>query len=145
MTDDGPDGAAPTLSHKINRLFAVVHPRSAPERSTASVAAQVSEFLGREVEAGYLARLRGGEFDHENRGRTLDVEILVAVARSFGVSADYLLTAGPAAAAIDRELELLATMRDANVASIALRGSNVDQSMLAKIIQSTSGAAPPSR
>ncbi|MEU2035837.1 hypothetical protein [Nocardia amamiensis] len=145
MTDDGPDGATPTLSHKINRLFAVVHPRSAPERSTASVAAQVSELLGREVEAGYLARLRGGEFDHENRGRTLDVEILVAVARSFGVSADYLLTAGPAAAAIDRELELLATMRDANVASIALRGSNVDQSMLAKIIQSTSGAAPPSR
>ncbi|MEV6322785.1 hypothetical protein AB0M45_16555 [Nocardia sp. NPDC051787] len=145
MTDDEPSGAAPALSHKINRLFAVVHPRSAPERSTASVAAQVSEFLGRELPASYLTRLRGGEFDHENAGRMVDVEILVAVARSFGVSPDYLVTSGPAAAAIDRELELLATMRDANVASIALRGSNIDNSMLAKIIQSTEAAAPPSR
>lgn len=116
-----------------------------PERSTVSVAAQISELLGREVQVSYLTRLRDGEFDHENGAGTVEVEILVAVARSFGVAADYLVTSGPAAAAIDRELELLATMRDANVASIALRGSNVDQSMLAKIIQSTEGAAPTSR
>ncbi|MGY1948997.1 hypothetical protein [Nocardia asiatica] len=142
MTEDGPHGAALALSHKINRLFAVVHPRSAPERSTESVAAQVSEFIGRPVSASYLTRLRDGDFDQH---AAADAEILAAVARGFGVAADYLLTAGPAADAIDRELELLATMRDANVASIALRGSNIDRAMLAKIIQSTAESAPPSR
>ncbi|MGK8501103.1 hypothetical protein [Nocardia asiatica] len=144
MTEDGPHGAALALSHKINRLFAVVHPRSAPERSTESVAAQVSEFIGRPVPASYLTRLRDGEFDDEHAAAA-DAEILAAVARGFGVAADYLLTRGPAADAIDRELELLATMRDANVASIALRGSNIDRAMLAKIIQSTAESAPPSR
>ncbi|MBF6228154.1 hypothetical protein IU470_23990 [Nocardia abscessus] len=144
MTENGPQGAALTLSHKINRLFAVVHPRSAPERSTESVAAQVSEFLGRPVPANYLTRLRDGEFDDENSAAA-DAEVLAAVTRSFGVAADYLLTRGPAAGAIDRELELLATMRDANVASIALRGSNIDRAMLAKIIQSTAEPTPPSR
>ncbi|WP_280238757.1 hypothetical protein [Nocardia abscessus] len=144
MTESGPQGTALTLSHKINRLFAVVHPRSAPERSTESVAAQVSEFLGRPVPASYLTRLRDGEFDDENSAAA-DAEILAAVTRSFGVAADYLLTRGPAAGAIDRELELLATMRDANVASIALRGSNIDRAMLAKIIQSTAEPTPPSR
>ncbi|MBF6207614.1 hypothetical protein IU483_26535 [Streptomyces gardneri] len=145
MIDDGPHGTAPALSHKINRLFAVVHPRSAPERSTESVAAQVSEFLGRTVPADYLTRLRDGAFDDENAAASVDVEILAAVAHGFGVAADYLLTSGPAANAIDRELELLATMRDANVASIALRGSNIDRSILAEIIRSTEGSMPPSR
>ncbi|WP_174184567.1 hypothetical protein [Nocardia barduliensis] len=143
MTEDGPHGAALALSHKINRLFAVMHPRSAPERSTESVAEQVSEFIGRTVPASYLTRVRGGEFDDEHAAA--DAEILAAVARGFGVAADYLLTRGPAADAIDRELELLATMRDANVASIALRGSNIDRAMLAKIIQSTAEPTPPSR
>lgn len=145
MTDAGPDGAALALSHKINRLFAVVHPRDAPERSTESVAVQVSELLGRPVHPGYLRRLRDGEFDDPDTGAAVDAEILAAVARGFGVAADYLVTRGSTADAIDRELELLATMRDANVASIALRGSNVDRAMLAKIIQSTEGSVPPSR
>ncbi|WP_063053280.1 hypothetical protein [Nocardia arthritidis] len=144
MTDNGPDRAALTLSRKINRLFAVVHPRDTPERSVESVAEQVGDFLGRPVPHGYLTRLRAGEFDDEN-ARSVDPEILAAVARSFGVAADYLLTRGPAADAIDRELELLATMRDANVASIALRGSNIDRAMLAEIIRSTEGSTPPSR
>ncbi|MFE7744483.1 hypothetical protein [Nocardia sp. NPDC057455] len=145
MTDNAPDRLALALSRKINRLFAVVHPRDAPERSVESVALQAGELLGRPVPPGYLARLRDGEFDDENAGAAVDAQILAAVARSFGVAADYLLTRGPAADAIDRELELLATMRDANVASIALRGSNIDRAMLAKIIQSTEGSMPPSR
>ncbi|WP_039800346.1 hypothetical protein [Nocardia araoensis] len=145
MTDHRPNYAELTLSHKINRLFAVVHPRNAPERSTESVAGQIGEILGRAVPPGYLTRLREGEFDDREPGAAVDVEILAAVARSFGVAADYLLTRGPAAEAIDRELELLATMRDANVASVALRGSNIDRAMLAKIIQSTEGSTPPSR
>jgi hypothetical protein len=144
MTDNGPDRATLALSRKINRLFAVVHPRDAPERSVESVAEQAGDFLGRPVPPGLLTRLRDGEFDDANAG-AVDPEILAAVARSFGVAADYLLTRGPAADAIDRELELLATMRDANVASIALRGSNIDRGMLAKIIQSTAGSMPPSR
>ncbi|MGK8525486.1 hypothetical protein ACRS6B_29840 [Nocardia asteroides] len=155
MIDEGPHGTSQALSHKINRLFAVMHPRSAPERSTESVAAQVGELLGRPVPAGYLTRLRNGEFDAENAENAenatatadadADAEILAAVARSFGVAANYLLTRGPAADAIDRELELLATMRDANIASIALRGSNINRAMLAEIIRSTEKPLPPSR
>ncbi|MBF6124069.1 hypothetical protein [Nocardia brasiliensis] len=136
-TDDAPSGATLTLSHKINRLFAVVHPRSAPERSTATVAEQAGEYLSRVITPSYLERLRGGEFDNEIPGTTVELDVLAAIAQSFGVAADYLTTSGPTASAIDRELELLATMRDANVSSIALRGSNVDQAILARIIEST--------
>ncbi|WP_378733546.1 hypothetical protein [Nocardia brasiliensis] len=145
MTNDAPTGATLTLSHKINRLFAVVHPRSAPERSNATVAEQAGDFLRRTIPVSYLERLRRGEFDSGTASSTVEVDVLAAIAQSFGVAADYLTTTGPAAEAIDRELELLATMRDANVSSIALRGSNVDQSILARIIESTDRPAPPSR
>ncbi|GAA5087664.1 hypothetical protein [Nocardia iowensis] len=145
MTNEAPTGATLTLSHKINRLFAVVHPRSAPERSNATVAEQAGDFLGRSIPVSHLERLRRGEFDGETASSTVEPDVLAAIAQSFGVAADYLTTTGPAAAAIDRELELLATMRDANVSSIALRGSNVDQSILARIIESTDRPAPPSR
>ncbi|WP_433658585.1 hypothetical protein ACQPW1_41415 [Nocardia sp. CA-128927] len=145
MTDDAPTNATLTLSHKINRLFAVVHPRSAPERSNATVAEQAADYLHRAVPASQLERLRSGEFDGESASAAVEPGLLAAIAQSFGVAADYLTTTGPAAAAIDRELELLATMRDANVSSIALRGSNVDQTILARIIESTDRPVPPSR
>ncbi|WP_405161203.1 hypothetical protein OG203_33300 [Nocardia sp. NBC_01499] len=144
-TNDAPSNGTLTLSHKINRLFAVVHPRSAPERSNATVAEQAGDFLRRAVPPSQLERLRRGEFDSESAYATVELDVLAAIAQSFGVAADYLTTSGPAAAAIDRELELLATMRDANVSSIALRGSNVDQSILARIIESTDRPVPPSR
>ncbi|WP_431952575.1 hypothetical protein [Nocardia lijiangensis] len=125
------------LSHKINRLFAVMHPRSAPERSTESVAEQVSDQLRRAVAPSYLEQLRGGGFDDERDGAAVEFEILAAIASCFGVAPRYLTTTGQAAVSIDRELELLATMRDANVASIALRGSDVDRAMLARVIRGT--------
>ncbi|MFI9509409.1 hypothetical protein [Nocardia sp. NPDC052566] len=139
MTDA--PGAGLSLSHKINRLFAVVHPRSAPERSTEAVAEQVGAQLRRTVAPSYLDALRRGDMDDETAWATVDLEIVSAIAQSFGVAADYLTTAGPAAAAIDRELELLATMRDANVSSIALRGSDMDRSTLTRIIAGTD--SPP--
>ncbi|MEV4125859.1 hypothetical protein [Nocardia sp. NPDC049707] len=133
MTNDVTSRVRPTLSHKVNRLFATVHPRSEPERTTAAVAEQVGAQLGRIVPEDQLDRLRRGEFDSAPVGS----ELLTAIAQCFGVSADYLTTTGAAAAAIDRELELLATMRDANVASIALRGSDVDLAALTALIQRT--------
>lgn len=141
MIDESTAAALP-LSHKINRLFAVVHPRSAPERSTRTVAEQVSRQLSRVVPETYLDQLRTGAYDSRTDWTAADVEIIAAIAQSFGVAPDYLTTSGPAAAAIDRELELLATMRDANVASIALRGSEVDRSALSRIIASTEPSAP---
>ncbi|RJO79952.1 hypothetical protein D5S18_01460 [Nocardia panacis] len=122
------------LSSKVNRLFAVLHPRSAPERDNAAVAEQVSALLARTGAPIYLERLRRGERDTETHWSTADVEILAAIATAFGVAPDYLRTSGAAAAAIDRELELLATMRDANIASVALRGSAVDRAALARIL-----------
>ncbi|MGW4771057.1 hypothetical protein ACWEO2_23825 [Nocardia sp. NPDC004278] len=133
MTDEATNRARLTLSHKVNRLFATVHPRSEPERTTASVAEQVGIQLARTVPADQLDRLRRGEFDSAPVGS----DLLAAIAQCFGVSSDYLTTTGAAAAAIDRELELLATMRDANVASIALRGSDIDLTALTTLIEST--------
>lgn len=143
MTDDTLVPAQLSLSHKINRLFAVVHPRSAPERSTSAVAEQVSALLGRTVAAEYLERLRQGEFDAESAAATVESEVLAAIATGFGVAAVYLTTTGTSADSIDRELELLATMRDANVASIALRGSEIDRAVLTELIESTERLVPP--
>ncbi|MEV0245375.1 hypothetical protein AB0H76_02165 [Nocardia sp. NPDC050712] len=133
MTEDRP---RLTLSRKINRLFATMHPRSAPERTTGAVAEQVSKALLRTIPAEHLERLRDGVFDDYDTA-TVGTDVLAALAHCFGVKPDYLTTTGPVASAIDRELELLATMRDANVASIALRGSDVDPARLTAVIQST--------
>ncbi|MEV6278339.1 hypothetical protein [Nocardia sp. NPDC051832] len=130
------DAARLPLSRKINRLFATMHPRSAPERSTESIAEQVSKALLRAIPAEHLDRMRGGMFD-EYDTVAVGADVLTALAHCFGVKPDYLTSSGAAAAAIDRELELLATMRDANVASIALRGSDVDPARLSAVIQST--------
>ncbi|MEV0765512.1 hypothetical protein [Nocardia sp. NPDC050435] len=130
------DRARLSLSRKINRLFATMHPRSAPERSTASVAEQVSRALLRPIPPEHLDRMRDGVFDACDPV-AIGADVLTALAHCFGVKPDYLTTSGPAALAIDRELELLATMRDANVASIALRGSDVDPARLAEVIQHT--------
>ncbi|MFE7800037.1 hypothetical protein [Nocardia sp. NPDC057440] len=143
MTDDAAARANLALSQKINRLFATVHPRSAPERSTSSVAEHVSGQLRREVRERDIDKLRRGEFDEA--AAAVDVTVLTAIAQCFGVSADYLTTSGQAAIAIDRELELLATMRDANVASIALRGSDIDPATLTAIIESADRLGPPTR
>ncbi|WP_194815178.1 hypothetical protein [Nocardia sp. XZ_19_385] len=130
------DAARLPLSRKINRLFATMHPRSAPERSTASVAEQVSKALLRTIPAEHLERMRDGMFDEYDTS-AVGADVLAALAHCFGVKPDYLTGSSPLAFAIDRELELLATMRDANVASIALRGSDVDPGRLTAVIQST--------
>ncbi|MBH0775758.1 hypothetical protein [Nocardia bovistercoris] len=141
MSDDPIARDRLKLSRKINRLFETMHPRSAPERSTASVAEQVSAAMRRTVPAQHIDRMRAGGYDEHGA----DTELLAAIAGCFGVKPDYLTTTGAAAVAIDRELELLATMRDANVASIALRGSDVDPARLADLIESTERLGPPSR
>ncbi|MGW0250079.1 hypothetical protein ACWDYH_25985 [Nocardia goodfellowii] len=130
------DAARLPLSRKINRLFATMHPRSAPERSTHSIAEQISKALLRTIPAEHLERMREGMFD-EYEPAAVGSDVLTALAHCFGVKPDYLTTSGPVAAAIDRELELLATMRDANIASIALRGSDVEPARLTAVIQST--------
>ncbi|WP_216908098.1 hypothetical protein [Nocardia noduli] len=130
-----------TLSRKINRLFETMHPRAAPERASSSVAEQVSTTLHRTVSAQHIDSMRDGVFDE----RAVDDDVLAAIAHCFGVESDYLTTTGDAARSIDRELELLATMRDANVASIALRGSDVDLDRLSRLIESTDRLRPTTR
>lgn len=142
MTDSTRNGLE--LSDKINRLFETMRPRSAPQRSTSSVAEQVSGALRRAIPTDHIDRMRAGAFD-DRATEAAEPEVLAAIAQCFGVKPDYLTTTGPSAAAIDRELELLATMRDANVASIALRGSEVDPARLARLIQSTEDVPPTSR
>uniref|UniRef100_UPI003F4976E3 hypothetical protein n=1 Tax=Nocardia suismassiliense TaxID=2077092 RepID=UPI003F4976E3 len=119
MTDDG---AVLPLSAKVDRLFAVFHTRTQPEQSNDDVARSISTILDREVEASELTALRNGAGD----GRGAEVNLLAALAAHFQVPLDYLTDSGSVAAAIDRELRLLAAARDAGVRHLALRGDEVD-------------------
>ncbi|MET7769734.1 hypothetical protein [Nocardia sp. NPDC005366] len=138
MPENTSAGERLKLSRKINRLFEIMHPRSAPERDTSAVAEQVSATLRRTVSAHHIDSMRDGSFDDY----AVELDVLAAIAHCFGVKPDYLTTTGDSASAIDRELELLATMRDANVASIALRGSKVDLDRLSTLIESTDRLGP---
>lgn len=122
--------STPTLTTKINRLFATFHTKNQPEQTDEVVARSVSTILGRIVAVHTIARLRAGA---EPRDLDSDPpELLTAVAQHFKVPVEYLLEDGPVAAGIDRELRLLSAARDARVKSIALRGSVPDSDALTR-------------
>ncbi|MGY4102029.1 hypothetical protein ACW2Q0_21135 [Nocardia sp. R16R-3T] len=91
------------------------------------VARSVSATLGKIVSAAEVDALRTGAHDD----RPFDTETLTAIAQHFQVPAVYLNGDDAAAAAIDRELRLLAAARDAGVRHLALRGDEVDIEKLA--------------
>ena len=128
-------GDAVLVAARINRLFATFHSRTEPEESNESIAAAVSVILGRDVSADQLADLR-----RENGAHDADPAVLAAISLHFGAPASYLDVWDPAAAAYDEQLSLLASLRDAGVKSLSMRGA-VDGPDLLQVVEQL----PPER
>jgi hypothetical protein len=133
------DSDALPLSVRVNRLFTTFHSRSETEQTNVAVARSASSVLGRIVAGDELATIRSGAFDTEHA----DTALLEAVAQHFEVPALYLTAtaANSVAAAIDRQLRLLAAARDAGLNGLALRGGGMDLDSLTRLLEQIS--APP--
>jgi hypothetical protein len=105
------------LTTKINRLFDVYRSRGECEQSTAEVAASLSQLVDRVVSCDELAEIRTGALSPAN-------DVLLGLSRHFGVPMEYLDTAGQRADDLDKQLRLLAAVRDAGVQQLALRGTS---------------------
>lgn len=118
-------GTAPSLADKINRLFEVMHPASRGPLSNEEVAAAINA-TGSSISASYLWLLRTGKRDNPTASH------LEALARHFGVTAAYFFDED-VAVDIERELDLIAAMRDNGVKSLALRASGLTPDVLAAL------------
>lgn len=124
MTDPSPP-APRALSDKIDHLFQVVRPAKG-EHTHEQVAKAIEERGGPTISASYLWQLRKGLRDNPT------MKHLEALADFFGVPPAYFFDEA-AAERIDAELDLLASMRDADVRHVALRASGLSTQTLKAI------------
>jgi transcriptional regulator with XRE-family HTH domain len=122
--DPGP--ADTTLADKINRMFEVMHPRERGPLSNEEAAAAINAQGRTTISASYLWLLRTGRRDNPGKHH------LEALAELFGISPGYFFD-DDTARTIDRELTLLAAMRDAGVRHLALRAAELSPDALAAI------------
>ena len=121
-----PSPPAPrALSDKIDHLFQVVRPAKG-EYTHEQVAKAIEERGGPTISASYLWQLRKGLRDNPTKKH------LEALADFFGVPPAYFFDE-TAADRIDAELDLLASMRDADVRNVALRASGLSTQTLRAI------------
>jgi transcriptional regulator with XRE-family HTH domain len=114
-----------TLAQKLDHLFATVHPAKG-EYTHEEVATGIRERGGPTISATYVWQLRKGLRDNPTKHH------IEALAGFFGVPASYFLD-DDTAAEIDAQLELLAAIRDAKVAELALRAQGLSSASLATI------------
>lgn len=121
------DGAPKTrsLAEKLDHLFATVHPAKG-EYTHQQVAEAIDAAGGPTISATYLWQLRNGKRDNPT------MRHLEALSAFFGVPPTYFFD-DEAAARIDAELQLLASMRDASVRQLAFRASGLSEDSLAAI------------
>jgi transcriptional regulator with XRE-family HTH domain len=125
MAEDSPKGSV--IAERLNRLFATVHPAGRGPYTLREVADAVNAEAGENViSASYLSQLRTGQRGEPSLSR------LAAVAKFFGVDAGYF-TDTATAEETDRQLDVLAAMRDAGVHSVALRAAGLSEESLAAI------------
>ncbi len=121
------DGLTPmTLAQKLDRLFKTVRPRDGGEFTFEEVAEGIRGRGGPTVSATYIWQLRKGIRDNPTKKH------LEALADFFGVAPSYFFD-DEAAARIDRELQLLAALRDAGVRRLALRARGLSPESLTTI------------
>ncbi len=112
--------AEPTLAAKLDRLFTTMRRQGAAEPSNAVVAAAITEQLGVPISHTYIWQLRTGRRDNPS------IQHLTALATYFGVPVAYFLD-DEESAKIERDLELLTTLREHGVTDIALRAADLSQ------------------
>ena len=107
-SDDHTPVDPPELARRINRLFDVMHARTAPPPSTSAAAAAITARGAVPMSPSTLERLRS------DCGATSSHAELTAIAEFFGVSTSYLTDAA-AGPGIDAQLDTLRALRDAGV------------------------------
>lgn len=112
--------AETTLATKLDKLFTTMRRQGAAEPSNATVAAAITEQLGVPISHTYIWQLRTGRRDNPS------IQHLTALATYFGVPVAYFLDDAESAK-IDRDLELLTTLREHGVTDIALRAADLSQ------------------
>jgi transcriptional regulator with XRE-family HTH domain len=110
----------PTLAAKLDKLFTTMRRKGAAEPSNATVAAAITERLGVPISHTYIWQLRTGRRDNPS------IQHLTALATYFGVPVAYFLDDAESAR-IDRDLELLTTLREHGVTDIALRAADLSK------------------
>jgi transcriptional regulator with XRE-family HTH domain len=126
VTGQGGAGDTPTLAHRIDQLFRMVHPPQRGEFSHEEVATALREAGGATISAQYIWQLRKGVRDNPTKKH------LEALAQFFKVPPAYFFD-DDAAARIDSQLGVLAAMRDAQVRSVAVRAAGLSPDSLGAI------------
>jgi transcriptional regulator with XRE-family HTH domain len=114
----GSEHGAFSIAEKLDRLFRQIHPPGQPEFSSMVVAEAIRARQGISISHTYIWQLRTG------RRTNPTVQHLTALAVFFGVPVAYFLDDAEARK-IDDQLDLLRTLRDAQVTEIALRAADV--------------------
>jgi transcriptional regulator with XRE-family HTH domain len=124
----GVSGLENLLAHRLNRLFATVHPAGRGPYTLREAADAINSEAGETIiSASYLSQLRAGQRREPSHSR------LAAIARFFGVDVDYFSPEVSAEDA-DRQTEILTAMRDAGVRAIALRAHGLSEPSLAAVL-----------
>ncbi|KUH39620.1 MULTISPECIES: helix-turn-helix domain-containing protein [Streptomyces] len=124
MTEPAPD-ATPTFADRLNRLFEVVAPPGRGPYSTDEVARAITA-SGVSISSSYIWLLRNGQRNNPT------LRHISALAKFFGVPPAYFFD-DQVTEAVDAELELLVSLRDAGVQRIALRAAGLSSESLHSI------------
>jgi hypothetical protein len=115
------------LADRLDGLIATVHPAGRGPYTLREIADAINAEAGTNlISAAYISQLRTGQRTVPSHSR------LAALAKFFGVGTGYFsdeATAGEA----NRQLEVLAALRDDGVRSVALRAAGLSQSSLAAV------------
>ncbi len=117
-----------SLAHKLNRLFATIHPAGRGEYSPEEVAKAISGKGEGSISPAYIYMLRKGQRDNPTK-RHLEL-----LAEFFGVTPAYFFD-DEAAERIDQQLELLAVFRDGDIRRLAARASGLSPKSLGGILR----------
>lgn len=132
-----PQDSGGSFGEKLEHLFATVHPSGRRPYSMEEVAAGIAQHGGEPISASYLWMLRKGQRDNPT------IRAVEAIARFFGVPTAYFFD-DTVAVRVDKDLELLAKLRDYGAKSFGLHSSDLSpegQATIGKIVALLSTAA----
>jgi len=129
-----PEGSAvqPPIAQRLDHLFRTVRGRDGREYTYEEVAAALRA-NGVRASHTYVWQLRTGQSDNPG------IKVLHGLAEFFGVPTAYFTDRGTADD-VDRQLQLIAVMRDNGVRKLALRAFGLSSDTLAAITQLISQA-----
>jgi transcriptional regulator with XRE-family HTH domain len=120
-------GSVPvTFAQKLNKLMEVFARENGRPMTAARFLADFTAKTGASISAGYLSELRTGKVSAPR------IDLVDKLAVYFKVNPSYFLT-GPADMENQARLDLLASMRDNQVHSLAIRAAGLSESALRRL------------